>query len=248
MANLLNTRRLKKTPLWRGQVEVCLDEIQHREPKPLRLIDEQIPIELERICLKYLSKDVKERYSVASDIADELRRPIDGKRQAIRSASTAAWVCAGIAIAISAVWGIGHFRRTSTARPPSDQKQVAPSATDQVIVSNDLPEARPVITDVSVAKNTLANGGNFKITVKVSSIAPVDGFEYSLNGPTRQLLGGGSGVTFIETSPGEWQYTSSYNISEWAPSGRYYYSRLLVKNAAQQISDEWPEEPSVIIT
>jgi hypothetical protein len=43
------------------------------EPRPPRQIDDAIPSELERICLKALSKRASERYSTARDLADDLR-------------------------------------------------------------------------------------------------------------------------------------------------------------------------------
>jgi len=44
-----------------------------REPIPLRQIDKTLPVELERICSRCLSKEVGERYSTASDLAEDLR-------------------------------------------------------------------------------------------------------------------------------------------------------------------------------
>ena len=41
------------------------DEILHREPRPPRQIDDAIPRELERICLKCLAKRMTDRYSTA---------------------------------------------------------------------------------------------------------------------------------------------------------------------------------------
>ncbi len=52
------------------------DEILHREPKPPRQIDDTIPIELEWICLKCLSKEVRERYTTGFDLAVDLRQAI----------------------------------------------------------------------------------------------------------------------------------------------------------------------------
>jgi eukaryotic-like serine/threonine-protein kinase len=49
------------------------DEVLHREPKPPRQIDDSIPRELERICLKCLSKRMPDRYSSSIDLADDLR-------------------------------------------------------------------------------------------------------------------------------------------------------------------------------
>ena len=43
------------------------------EPRPPRQIDDSIPKELERICLKALSKRASERYTTAKDMADDLR-------------------------------------------------------------------------------------------------------------------------------------------------------------------------------
>ncbi|MEX0586380.1 MAG: serine/threonine-protein kinase [Pirellulales bacterium] len=52
------------------------DEILWRTPKPLRQIDDGIPDELERICLKSLAKDVHERYTSAAGLAEDLRRAL----------------------------------------------------------------------------------------------------------------------------------------------------------------------------
>jgi serine/threonine protein kinase len=49
------------------------DQILHREAKPLRQINDSIPAELERICLKAVSKRINDRYTTAKDIAEELR-------------------------------------------------------------------------------------------------------------------------------------------------------------------------------
>lgn len=43
------------------------------EPRPPRQIDDTIPAELERICLKALAKRAMERYTTAKDFADDLR-------------------------------------------------------------------------------------------------------------------------------------------------------------------------------
>ena len=50
-----------------------LDLIATTEARPLRQIDDTIPKELERICLKALSKRASERYTTARDMADDLR-------------------------------------------------------------------------------------------------------------------------------------------------------------------------------
>ena len=50
-----------------------LDQITTHEPRPPRQCDDTIPKELERICLKMLSKRATERYSTAKDVAEDLR-------------------------------------------------------------------------------------------------------------------------------------------------------------------------------
>ena len=50
-----------------------LDMIATTEARPPRQIDDTIPKELERICLKALSKRASERYSTAKDMAEDLR-------------------------------------------------------------------------------------------------------------------------------------------------------------------------------
>ena len=56
------------------------DQIVNTEPRPPRSIDDTIPAELERICLKALSKHCVERYSTAIDLAEELNRFLQNAR------------------------------------------------------------------------------------------------------------------------------------------------------------------------
>jgi serine/threonine protein kinase/formylglycine-generating enzyme required for sulfatase activity len=50
-----------------------LEQITTYDPRPPRQLDDTIPQELERICLKALSKRAADRYTTAKDMADELR-------------------------------------------------------------------------------------------------------------------------------------------------------------------------------
>ena len=50
------------------------DEVLHRDPKPPRQINDRVPRELERICLKCLSRRMADRHETAADLADDLRR------------------------------------------------------------------------------------------------------------------------------------------------------------------------------
>src|SRR5438132_3307570 len=50
-----------------------LEQIKSQEPRPPRQLDDRIPKELDRICLKALAKRASERYSTAADLAEDLR-------------------------------------------------------------------------------------------------------------------------------------------------------------------------------
>jgi serine/threonine protein kinase len=61
--------------------EELLEQIATQEPRPPRQWDDTIPKELERICLKALSKRASERYSTAKDMADDLRHFLEQSTQ-----------------------------------------------------------------------------------------------------------------------------------------------------------------------
>ncbi|HEV3444521.1 MAG TPA: SUMF1/EgtB/PvdO family nonheme iron enzyme [Gemmataceae bacterium] len=57
-----------------------LEQIKTWEPRPPRQLDSAIPKELDRICLKTLSKRASDRYSTALDLAEDLRHWLAGQR------------------------------------------------------------------------------------------------------------------------------------------------------------------------
>lgn len=66
---LLTGRR----PFQADSKDELLDQIASMDPRPPRQIDDAIPKELDRICLKALSKLASERYSSAADLAADLQ-------------------------------------------------------------------------------------------------------------------------------------------------------------------------------
>jgi eukaryotic-like serine/threonine-protein kinase len=66
---LLTGRR----PFRAESVSKILDQVATYDPRPLRQIDDAIPRELERICLKAISKRATDRYATASDMAEDLQ-------------------------------------------------------------------------------------------------------------------------------------------------------------------------------
>ena len=62
-----------RRPFSEASREQLFEEILHRDPKPLRLIAPAIPLELERITLHCLRKDIADRHATAADVASDLR-------------------------------------------------------------------------------------------------------------------------------------------------------------------------------
>jgi eukaryotic-like serine/threonine-protein kinase len=89
---LLTGRR----PFKSDSVEDVLQQIIHGEVRPLRQWDDTIPKELERICLKVLSKRASDRYSTGKDLADDLRhffeQSTEDEKASLRSRIPAATV------------------------------------------------------------------------------------------------------------------------------------------------------------
>ncbi len=65
-------------PLMAESAMRTLQRIQEEEPLPPRSILWSIPVDLETICLKCLRKKPEDRYRSALDLADDLRRHLDG--------------------------------------------------------------------------------------------------------------------------------------------------------------------------
>src|SRR5262245_41346611 len=62
-----------RPPFWADSPAELMERVATHEPRPPRQRDDGIPKELERICLKALSKRASERYLTAKDLADDLR-------------------------------------------------------------------------------------------------------------------------------------------------------------------------------
>ena len=75
-------------------------EILHRDPKPPRSIREDIPPELERICIKCLAKPPPDRYATADDLIADLRQFQSPKRSRRTLLAITALVIALVASAV----------------------------------------------------------------------------------------------------------------------------------------------------
>lgn len=66
----------RKRPFVSKSTLELLRQIREDEPQPPRQVVPDIPLELEQICLKAMSKRITDRYTTASDLADALRHII----------------------------------------------------------------------------------------------------------------------------------------------------------------------------
>ena len=66
-----------KRPFRGDSKRELFEQVLSLDPRPLRQLDDAIPAELERICLRALAKRSSERYFTAKDLADDLRGFLD---------------------------------------------------------------------------------------------------------------------------------------------------------------------------
>jgi WD40 repeat protein len=64
---------------FRGQTRMLLVQVLQDEPRPPRSLNDRIPRDLETICLKAMAKEPGRRYATARDLADDLRRWLQGE-------------------------------------------------------------------------------------------------------------------------------------------------------------------------
>ncbi len=60
-----------------GNFNMVLEQIRKVDPRPPRMFNDRIPVDLETICLKCLRKEPRLRYLTAEELADDLQRFLD---------------------------------------------------------------------------------------------------------------------------------------------------------------------------
>jgi serine/threonine protein kinase/formylglycine-generating enzyme required for sulfatase activity len=67
-----------RRPFRGDSIDDVLEQIKSTDARPLRQIDDRIPKELDRICLRALARRASDRYGAAKDMADDLRHYLAG--------------------------------------------------------------------------------------------------------------------------------------------------------------------------
>ena len=64
---------------FRGVPRMVLHQVLNDDPRPLRRLNDNVPRDLETICLKAMSRDVTQRYQSVFEFSDDLERWLQGK-------------------------------------------------------------------------------------------------------------------------------------------------------------------------
>ncbi len=95
---------------FQGARRMLLLQVLQDEPRPPRQLNDRVPRDLEKVCLKCLEKDPRHRYGSAGELADDLRRWLAGEpvraRPVARAERLWRWcrrhpVAAGLLVAVS---------------------------------------------------------------------------------------------------------------------------------------------------
>ena len=106
-----------------------LEQVVHRDPRPPRSIDDSLPAELERICLKCLARSLADRYTTALDLANDLTHWQERSATPSGSQVSRDWgkrpslVVAITAVAVLAAFLSGMFARRADDTPPKVQSK-----------------------------------------------------------------------------------------------------------------------------
>jgi hypothetical protein len=123
---------------------------------------------------------------------------------------------------------------------------------------------KPVVESIVLeSSESLLVGGGGEVTLHVlaKSEIPVTWLNLSLDGPTSNVEGGGSGVTFSQCSSfqsnapsicagkstGYWYYNRSWSFTSWSENGTYTFANISVQSEANITSEQYQGSPTFSI-
>jgi serine/threonine protein kinase len=134
---------------FRGSRPMLLLQVLHDEPRPPRQLNDQVPRDLETICLKAMAKAPARRYATAQELADDLRRFLRGEpiraRPVGRAERLGRWcrrnpVAAGLllAVSLSSAYGLWELSRLSESLVHTSALEGAAQESEILNVVNNL--------------------------------------------------------------------------------------------------------------
>lgn len=113
-----------------------LEQVVNRDPRPPRSIDDSLPTELERICLKCLARTASDRYTTALDLANDLGNWQSQSDNPSVSAASRVWIKrlslmgSVAAVILLATFLSGAFGRRSDSRSPEVRGLTVPLSSE----------------------------------------------------------------------------------------------------------------------
>ena len=133
---------------FRGNRRMLLLQVLEDEPRPPRRLNDRIPRDLETICLRAMAKTPAKRYQTAGELADDLRRYLQGDAIRARPASRLErlrhWcrrnpLAASLLVAVSvgAVAGLWHLSALSAGLVRSSALDSAAQVSEMLAIVNE---------------------------------------------------------------------------------------------------------------
>jgi serine/threonine protein kinase len=140
---------------YRGNRRMLILQVLEDDPRPPRQLNDKIPRDLERVCLKAMAKSAARRYATAQELADDLRRHLAGEPVRARPIGIAErlrlWcrrnpVAASLlaAVSLGSAVGLWHLSLLSESLVRSTALESAAQQSEMLEVVNALYSARVV--------------------------------------------------------------------------------------------------------
>src|SRR5262245_20890286 len=160
-------------PFTGRQRDQVLAQIVQKEPRPPRKVNNNVPVDLETICLEAMDKDPDRRYQTAGQMADDLRRYVNrfaiSARRAGPLTRAAKWVrrhpgvAALLACLSAALLAVGYFARQSRLAAPQLRAEHRQAAIDKAILEAMSGDAEAALQAIADAESKGAEPGQLNM-------------------------------------------------------------------------------------